>query len=213
MTVVWPRDMLVPRDWLPPTLINQTVSGPASLTGRQQVIGADAGYWKIEFANIPVHGAERIRKWHELEALIEGRLNPVLVPVYIGDRGPGDEPFFGDGSGFSDHPDITAHVHSSAAVRATTLQINVTYGGPLKAGMPFSIGVRLYRITSVVAQSGDLHTVTVRPPLREVVAGGTAVEFNRPVCKCRLASDNAMDLPLAFNRYGFASVSFVEDPF
>jgi hypothetical protein len=50
--------------------------------------------------------------------------------------------------------------------------------------------------------------VTFRPPLREALAGGEAIELSYPVCKMRLASapSNAIT-----GRLGTAAATFIED--
>ncbi|MNL55779.1 hypothetical protein D3C87_1792130 [compost metagenome] len=49
------------------------------------------------------------------------------------------------------------------------------------------------------------------PPLREPVLAGTELNFTRPVCRMRLATDDAMQIDLDLNRRGFPSLDFVED--
>lgn len=60
-------------------------------------------------------------------------------------------------------------------------------GPALIGGEHFSIdhpvkGWRLYRIVQVVDVAGDVHSVTIEPPLREAVAAAETAEFDAPRC-------------------------------
>ena len=57
----------------------------------------------------------------------------------------------------------------------------------------------------------DTGAMKFRPPLREAVVAGTELNFDDPVCRMRLASDDAMDLELALRRFGNPTVNFLED--
>lgn len=121
---------------------------------------------------------------------------------------------FSDGSSYY-QPTIAILADADADLRAVSLDIEILYAGDLVGGESFSIlhgtmGWRLYEIRTVV-YSDDTHaTITFRPPLRQEVVAGDALEFDRPRCTMRLASPNSMDLwvqPWTFNS---ASVDFIE---
>lgn len=55
------------------------------------------------------------------------------------------------------------------------------------------------------------YALAIRPPLREATLAGARVELDYPKCIMRLATPEAMDLPLERRLYGQANVKFVED--
>ncbi len=198
----WPFLLFVPRT-PEVTLAGITVSGGRSLTGKLQEVAADSGYWRITLGNIPIRTREQVLQWRELEGLCEGRLNTVLVPVYDSKRSPWPSGVPG--------ATITATTSGDILRGATSGNIELIVGADLQPGMFFSAGERLYRIKTVSLSSGDDWAVTFLPPARETIADGTALEFARPVCRCRLASDDGMSLPLDLQRFATKSVDFEED--
>lgn len=123
---------------------------------------------------------------------------------------------FSDGAGY--YQSIIDIVTGDAAdLRDTSLDIVVNYAGELQGGESFSIlhptwGWRLYEIGAVDMESDTEGTITFSPPLREDVAAGTQLEFDRPRCTMRLAQPSSMNFspqPWTFNS---ASVQFVEAP-
>jgi hypothetical protein len=224
--IVWPICTLTPSVGGRPNYMPRNVGGgQSSLSGFMQVVGADAGIWAVTYQGVPLKNKAQILTWDAIALLLEGRLNPLLVPVWEGSRQPfpegstgydsiphSDDSFFSDGSGYS-QPVILATVAADAALRATTISIAVASGDALQPGHYFSIGERLYQIRTVVSEESGVYTVTIRPPLRAAISEDDAVEFDRPHCKMRLTSDDAMQRILDLNRHGRPSVSFIEDPF
>lgn len=192
------------------------------MNGKSQVVSSDAGIWKATFGNIVVRRRESVITYRALAALLDGRLEPILVPlcrgyqpIYPGasELGLYDPVPHSDGSLFSDGTgyvggSIKVTLASSAAVRATSIGVLVAYGGDIQPGQHFSIGERLYRIRTFDPASGAM---TIWPPLREAATIGTELNFDDPVCRMRLASDDALDLQLALRRFGNPTVNFVED--
>jgi hypothetical protein len=79
----------------------------------------------------------------------------------------------------------------------------------------FRLSVGIARWTSAFAPSAvawSAATITFNPPLREAVASGTALEFDQPRCKMRLANPGSMDLQVQPWTFNSASVEFVESP-
>ena len=209
MTIAWPRNMLIPTTGGSPVYVPRTVSGPTSVSGFRQSVASDAGGWQVTLGGILIRTRADLLKWNELAVLLEGRLNPVLVPVFS--RKPGPDPFFSDETGHDTDAPVEATVSGAAALRATTMAVNVAYGGALVPGMDFSIGERLYRVRSIVSVVGSVTTVTIRPGLRVALSGGETAEFNAPVVKCRLA-DDLMPIDLQSFKRASPSVTFIEDP-
>lgn len=228
-TIVWPRSALPPRHFsIDPAYRN--LAGASNILGASQIAASDAGLWKATFAEFAVHqqGADRIKLWHALSALVEGRLNPVLMPVPVTGRRPlpagitdldieypvvvphEDDALFDDDTGY-----VTTFIHievsANAARRSTQLSLVKTVAGDLEPGMRFSIGERLYQIKAIVSQTASAATIRLNFPLREAASSGDLLEFDNPVCRMRLTDDAALDLALEYGRYSFPSISLVED--
>lgn len=230
MTLYWPTSVLKPQSVSAPFLAPRTLAGSASLNGQTQVSATDAGVWVFELNNIPIFDRNKVLCWRAIEGLLEGRLNPINVPLYSYelDYAPyatdldyaslllpvphSDDAYFSDTGGYiGGIADIKTT--TSAALRAVSLTVSVTYAPTLQSGMIFSIdhpikGSRWYKVRTYDSDTGIM---TFRPPLREAVAADTFLEFDRPICRMRLTDDNAMMLPLQAPAYGFTSLSFVED--
>jgi hypothetical protein len=203
------------------------VGGPPSLTGRTMVGSIDAGYWTATLAGFVVNTKDRVKGYRALRALLEGGAHQVRMPVFdcrhapwpvdisgrsVSSAGPVQ---FSDGSEFSDgsslyQPIITAETVGDTALRSTLITINFLNVGEVVGGEYFSIGDRLYVIKSVIEEDDTELTLSIWPPLREVVADGTPVNFDRPACLMRLADEATMDLMLESGRRAFPDLSFVE---
>jgi hypothetical protein len=72
--------------------------------------------------------------------------------------------------------------------------------------MHFQVGPWVY-----VLVSGSGTDWRVWPPLRAAVTIGTSLNFNDPRLRCRLATDDAMDIMLEHLRFGKPDVRFIED--
>jgi hypothetical protein len=206
MTAIWPRNQLVPRRTSVDLKFKST-QGVIAIGGFRQVIGSDAGTWVIGFSDIRLLGRTDILKWNELAMALEGRLNPVLVPVC--GRIPRPPRAFADGTGYVPALPFAATVAATVALRSTTAQIAISHGGPIEPGMYFSIGERLYCVRAINSVVGSVTTVSFRPPAREAHAAGAAVDFTTPHCKCQLSEDS-MPLDLDLLKRGSPSISFVE---
>lgn len=213
MTILWPRKLLPPQN--PMFHVSpMNVSGPLSQDGQGDVIAGDAGFWKVTFGSVVVTTTDRVKTWRAIAAMLQGRLEPILVP-YCGAyqprlTAPVDVPH-SDGTPFSDG---TKYEGMSTAVYlvgdlvrgVTNCVVNVVAAGEIQPGHVFSFGERMYEIRRIVD-----NTFYFNPPLRDPVSSGTQLNFDNPVCRMRLASDNEMQLQLEGNRRSFPNVNFVED--
>lgn len=206
----WPRDLLIARD-ITIALVPRTLRSPPSLTGRTQVVASDAPLWSVTFDGIEVRSAAQVLAWRALEARLEGQLGTVLVPLY-----GAWQPNFGRPR----WPDLLATpgkynsvtATAPAAARTASLDFEIEHGGPIEPGHGFSIGQRYYRARSVTMDEGEATgTMTIQPYLRDAVADGAELVFDRPVCRMRLASDGEMRLTMVQHRAGEGSVTFIED--
>jgi hypothetical protein len=224
MTLMWPDAVLRPQN-VAFDLAPRTLAGPSSVSGFTQVVASDAGIWKAKFGSVVINRRQHVLAFRAIDALLEGRMTPILVPLCRGyqpvpvgavDAGlysqvpHSDDAFFDDGSGYvSTVIEVTAS--ADAAARAVSVPVDIGYAGEIEPGQHFSIGERLYRIRGITFASPTSATLSFRPPLREAVTAGDRLEFDNPVCRMRLASDDAMNLELQLRRFGSPSVEFIED--
>jgi len=219
MTVRWPVAVLRPQN-VAFDLAPRSLAGPSSVSGKTQVVSSDAGIWKATFGNIVIRRREEVLMHRALAAILEGRAGTILVPLCrayqpipadiagMEEETPHEDgSFFDDGSGYVGAiVDVSAQ--APAPVRAVSMTVTVTRAGDIQPGQHFSIRERLYRIRGFDASTGAM---TFRPPLREAVSVGEALNFDDPVCRMRLATDDAMDLDLSLRRFGTPTVNFIED--
>lgn len=199
-------------------------SGSSSLSGASQVVGSAAGLWNARLVDVALRNAEHVILWETIEILLEGRLNPILVPLMEGRRQPfapgsvgigagiphSDDTFFSDDTGYWD-PEIVANLPFDMPRGATSTSIGIVTGRELRPRDYFSIGDRLYRIKSVEDVSGSIYTVKFWPRAREAAPAGTIVEFDKPVCKMRLKTDTEMAIDKSLSKFASATIEFVED--
>ncbi len=224
MTILWPRSVLKPkRD--PFNIAPRTLAGPASVSGVSQVSVSDAGIWKATFADIIIkRGTASILAYRAIATMLEGRLHPILVPRCCAyqpfdpdwkdllNRVPhSDTSPFSDGGLYRSRA-IDIRLTSNIPLRGTTANIAIVAAGQLQPGQDFSVGERMYRIRTVQMTGENTATITFRPPAREAVAAGTDMEFDRPICRMRLATDGEMDLDLDLVApWSYPTVNFIED--
>jgi len=206
-----------------------------------QIIRSDGGgFWVCTMSDVSLggrgagvgHARQKAATllWRAVRQICDGGVNAIVVPRNDALVRPwpvgmvqgeislphSDGSFFDDGSGYY-QPVIDVVISAAASLRATFLNLAFRQCGPLQGGESFSIlhdtvGWRLYEIATVVYSDPTRATVTFHPPLREDVAAGAAVEFDRPRCVMRLANAGAMDLAVVPWTFNTASVSFVEAP-
>lgn len=230
MSLVWPRGVLTPQGGKPPFLMTRTMAGSTSITGRTQIGATDAGVWVYELAGIPVNDRASVLTWRAIAVLLEGRLRSIDVPLeaYEGLFAPyaeglyfppllaavphDDESYFDDGAGYvGGIADVT--LAADAAARATSATVTIGYAPTLQPGQMFSIdhatkGPRWYQVRSFDSDTGAL---TFRPTLREAASAGDRLDFDRPTCRMRLVSDDAMATDIRPPIDAFPSIAFVED--
>lgn len=195
------------------------------------------GFWSCQMTDVSLSGGGALRGkdrqrvstllWRAVRQICDGGVNAIVVPRNDALFRPwpvgvastrlnsphSDVSLFSDGSGYDQTViDITC---SAAELRDTSLAISIQNAAALLGGESFSInhpsmGWRLYEIATVVMQTSTTGVVTFNPPLREDVAAGTKLEFDRPRCTMRLAAPSAMDLTVNPWTFNSASVGFVE---
>lgn len=224
MTERWPCDILPSQDvaW---NIAPRTLAAPSSVSGITQVVASDAGIWKAMFGSVLVNTRDRILTFRGIAARLEGRLGDILVPRCgawrpdlaadagdaIFDQVPhSDNAWFDDDTGYVISDRNSMYLATALPARATVANIVIRAGGTITPGQDFSLGERMYRVTAVTYTTPTTATLTFRPPAREAVDEGVTVEFDAPICRMRLASDDAMDLELALHRFGAPTINFLE---
>lgn len=185
-----------------------TASGPPSLTGRTQVWAYDAGFWVAEFPLATLDKGEQINAYRALRAKLSGGANAIRVPAFDYGQAPwplpggweanliedgefSDGTLFTDGTGFFEYA-IEVELATAASAGASHIHVTVTTAGTIEEGMLFSPGDRLHVIKEKLGSTSWL----IWPPLREDVAQGTLLNFDKPVCRMRLMNEADMDLSL-----------------
>jgi hypothetical protein len=232
MSFAWPYPLLTPQN---PQWSRSQVSmlGPPGLDGQQQAATTSGGgHWVCTFGSILIRTPEQVRAIRAWAAYLDGGQTCVVPSFdtlraprpYAGGRpqrpsspprpAPGDP--FGYSPGFG-YPMIVANLVGAAALRATSIVINMVRGSALMGGHEFSLlhptkGWRKYRVVRVSAVDGQHFTCAIWPPLREAVADGLAAEFDAPRCLMRIQPDKADQLEpaLNLNRFGTVDATFIE---
>lgn len=227
MTIRWPCEVLRPTS-VAFDIASRSLAAPASVSGVTQVVSTDAGLWKATYGGLVVKSRNAVIAHRAIAALLEGRLGSILVPTCrayqpipegftattaaaLLDEVPHDDDAeFDDDTGYSGST-ASIELAANAPARAVSATVTIAYGGELEPGQFFSIGERLYRLRTVFYFSPTSAAITFRPPLREAASAGDYVEIDDPVCRMRLASDDAMDLELSLRRFASPTVNFIED--
>lgn len=193
--IEWPKCDFVPAS-INVEVVSPSISPGRSFTGIEQLIQPDAGHWRITYSSIPIRSKADALRWRGIESALSGRNNPILVHVY-------EAPL-------SSTP-IVVTASGDYAIGATIVHVVQTAGEDIRAGIHFSDGRWLYRVKRVPDEESAVLTVTIFPPLRAAIADGASLDFNDPVCRCRLETDDGMDVNLELLRFANPSVRFVED--
>lgn len=198
-------------------IVGQAVSPGVTGSGVMPLVSTDGGgFWQRSIGDVVLATKEKRQAWRAIAARCDGGANPLAVPFVDIDHQPwplvggvpltgygaiphSDDTFFSDGSGYY-RPVIAAETVGAAALRATTLTIHFVNGGPLIGGEHFSINHpteshHAYRIVSVELDEDTGDSIcTIRPPLREAVADGTLLDFDKPTCLMRPFPPNSLHL-------------------
>lgn len=208
-------------------LASRVITGGESINGEIDAIATDGGgRWQVTYSGIDLTNPRVQRQWEAWEAYLDGGAVDCLVPMLsvaranrpFGGGQPArvhgllaDDPLFPTSLAYA-APYINASITADAALRATELTINVTRGAPLQGGETFSIDGRGYRIQRVKSRpTTQSAVVDIRPPLREALTNGDALEFAFPLLKCRLQPNQDIGLDIFQNQSANTSITFVEN--
>ncbi|TCU25282.1 hypothetical protein [Rhizobium laguerreae] len=221
--IEWPGDLLVPGECRP-NLVPFTRSGGRSLGGVQPSVRTDLGYWSIEYHDVPLYGADRMRTFEAIKDILSGSSGRIAVPIYAPDRAPfvdgipaipevlphDDDTFFDDDTGYL-QGGISIVSQGVTPIGVTVMQLRIIEGDAALSGTLFSFNHALYRIGQVIEVAGDMQTVRISPTVRELIPDGADLEFDRPTCLCNLVDDRGMDNGSNMIGYESVSVNFNED--
>lgn len=204
---------------------NASRSGGVSTNGQEQIVGSGAGRWRASLGGIYVRTNAQVLAWRAFKLSLRGRTGTVLVSPFDGKRVNWPKDAYGrvlhprftrrrrlDGTAFADpeipaESEVIATFAAAAARRATTVQITVSQGEPIKVGQYFSPSAgRLHVVTAAI----NATTFSIEPPLRDAVTLGQSVNFTRPTCEMRLVEDASGALDIQLARTGMVSMDFTE---
>lgn len=222
MTIEIPWNRLIENshDW---NLVG-TVTSAGQTNGMSVDVRSDGGgLWLAKLNNIRFNNRLDGLLWRAIRQIANGGATPLIVyrrdttwaPFPTDPLSPithSDDTYFDDGSGYY-QPVIDVTCNDGAALRATSMVVNLINCAPLQGGESFSInhptfGWRLYEI----ATAND-NVITFNPPLREAVINGERLEFDRPRCLMKLAGSTSMDLNNTTYPFSLASATFVESKY
>jgi hypothetical protein len=221
---VFPTCLFAPND-VHADIERRTISGGEAINGDEDVIATDGGGRVfVEFGDPFLDDPAAAKAWRAIDAYLDGGATAIIVPFCDARHQPTNGRVLtshSDGTTFSDETeyaqgDAYGSVAAGAALRATTLQLdNLVLSEDLVGGEWLSIDHptmrwRAYRIAEITAYDADAGTATVkiRPPLREAVTVGEAVDFADPRCTMRV--EGGMPSPTSLG-YASGEARFVED--
>lgn len=200
-----------------PALDRRVVSGGVAISGDEDTIATDGGgRVTVQFTGADLDSPQVAAAWSAIDALSDGGPVPFIVPMTDARRqmmGEITTPIGGfpwwEESEFDPVTPLAA-LTTSAALRATTISVDMSaLPRPVYAGIWVSIDHPTKRHRAYKIASATDTTITIRPPLREAAASGTAVEFLDP--KCVMRAVDGLKSPSVFGYVDPGSVLFVED--
>lgn len=203
-------------------LQSAVLTSGASMGGPTQQVYRDAGYWTVRISGIAIRDRQTANAYRAMMTRLRTG-DAVFLPIA--------DPYRPLGSMLTGAALV---VSLPTQARATALLVSGT-GIDLDAGQYVSVNGWVYLVTEVtsggtpatynqVASDSpwddalpwvDAPSVSVsslikiQPPLRAAIAAGTALEFRRPVIRCRLKRD-ASDAALELLRFASADLALDE---
>jgi hypothetical protein len=208
-------------------------SGGRSLTNQEQIVVGPSGYVTASLT-IPCNTRAHVMAMRALLAALDGRAGTVLIGPCEVTRAPwfvdpltGGKISYGQGAknpAFENNPDTSSsleyRVATTALMNATALTVQRNRGGFLEPGMLFSINGWMHMVTALTGvDPADPATgqaapgavgIKFRPWARSDYLAASLIEFGRPVCTMRLASDDTGAMELQLSRFGTVTLDFVE---
>lgn len=208
----------------------KSLSGGQSLAGVEQVVSQFNDRWKASFV-FNVNSTATVMTARAFIIAMRGRSGSVLLPVFDLSRAPWAVSAAGvvlspatqrhrklDGTPYADPANfndtlISAQLAAAALLGDMLISVQMVTGSTPQPGHYFSIGTRLYMITSV-SGTGPFG-VGIWPSLRDDAALGAAVNFSSPACEMRFTTDaegSATLSAMSQMRFGSITLNFDEAP-
>lgn len=224
---------------LPPTdiefdLMSASLQGGRSLSGLYSSVNISGGpVWTVTYRKLQLWKPDSHLYYQKLRNILSGGVRSIVVPFlndYVVPLPPGqvlgaptsrfsDLSLFSDSSQFT-QDQITATASGAYVANAGTFSFLAPTGVTFIGGETFSINhptlsFRAYGITDIDSSADQgtgntLWTVGVTPPIRDVVADKTPLEFVRPKCVMKLAADGKMPWNPRIPWVAQPDVTFVE---
>lgn len=221
---VWPS-ILCPENqqWSPSS--GAARNGGRTLAGTRRMSSwAAGGCWTARLERVALTTEDAILTAQALDALLNGGVEPIVVPRLPGDQAPGLVSYvpFSDGSTFSDGSLFAGegpYGVLDAAADAYDTTIRFTWpGDALRGGEDWSVetadGPNLHRLgqfTTIEAiEGGFYYEALIRTPLRAGQLAGAEMNFVNPKCTMHMTNAQELSAMLQINRYGFFDAEFVE---
>lgn len=220
--IEWPRTLRRTASTFHPLTL--TRSGGRSMTGAEQIVASDAGYWTASIA-VMIRNTAELHLWRAIQAQILGRTST----IYIGPENqirqpaaagagyviPSGATTHSDGSRFSDTSSYASGISvgtlsGAVAKGGMSGTIVMPAGQVLLVGQFFEVAKRLYVVRSSDLAAADTYAVTFWPPARTAWASGDPILMDNPRGTFRLSADTdatmdeGLGMPLSFK------ASFVE---
>lgn len=204
-------------------LMGQSLATTQSISGVDTIVPTMRGRW-MATVSYAIRGELAYLQWQEFLAQMQGRIGTTLVPcrskyrpkdrdglkvpfcdtAHIG--GPGE---MMDLSGFVNTNQTRVSMAANAPLRANIIRVVHDDTTGFRPGQYFSIRERLHKVQSTW-RDGTANMVMFDPPLREAVAGGVAIEIERPVCRMRMVSEDEGMMDQSLARVPIVTVQFEE---
>jgi hypothetical protein len=198
-------------------------TGGVAPSGDAAVEAMTAGArWAMTFGETPFWRRDEVLAWRMFTAAADQAGMNVIVPVWDRRYQPFASSGYEGATTFGqvvwrdtqtwEAEQVQASVAATTEAQATELPI-VFAGGELTGGEHFSnygprYGWRLYRVVRVISDEAGVKTVEIRPPLREWVKAGTALNFDSPRSTMHCEGDISEVVELL--RLGRGTATFVE---
>lgn len=228
----WPYRLLTPGPQST-RLVGNVIDGGQALSGFSTTASfSGGGFWRTELSDIGLDDPDQILAARAWSAHLDGGAQVFVMPLW--DLGFAPRPWAGrarlgggrpapaaagDWFGWEaslGEPLIVASLAADADQSDVQVVIHLARGAGLLAGQHFSLnhaewGWRTYRIARVVSQDSDDYTVRIRPPLREDVLSGMAVEFDVPRNVMKLDPQTSIEPVITHGRLADpVSAAFIE---
>lgn len=205
-------------------------TGGRTFTNQEQAVAGPTGYVTAS-VTIPCNTRAKVLAMRALLAGLDGRAGTLLIGPFEVSRAPwaidpltgGKITYCRGANDAASDPAWALNADTSATLdfrllqpaglNATRVAVTRARGGIVLPGQFFSIANRLHLVTSLdVPDLGgaSVFPMDFRPWLREAHPAGTPIEFGRPICLMRLASDDTGAMELQLSRFGIVTLDLVE---